>query len=105
MIGAALATLRSPGRCVTLALPGGPNPVEVDQSTLLFGRSLEGVIEGDAIPQQLIPRLLALLARGRLPFERMIRTYPFEEIGAACEDARTGRAIKPVLSFGTEENA
>ena len=105
VIGAALATLRSPGRCVTLALPGGPNPVEVDQSTLLFGRSFEGVIEGDAVPQQLIPRLLAFWREGRLPFERMIRTYPFEQIGAACEDARTGRTIKPVLSFGTEERA
>jgi aryl-alcohol dehydrogenase len=104
VIGAAIASLRSPGRCATLALHPGANPIEVDQSVLLFGRTLEGVIEGDTVPAEFIPRLVALWREGRMPIERLIRTYPFEEIGRACEDARSGATIKPVLTFGAKES-
>ena len=105
VIGAAVASLRSPGRCATLALHGGANLVEIDQSVLLFGRTVEGVIEGDTVPADFIPRLVALWREGRLPIERLIQTYAFEEIGRACEDARGGAVIKPVLTFGDAQSA
>jgi len=103
VIRSALASLRSPGRCATLALRTAANPVEIDQRALLFGRTLEGVIEGDTVPAEFLPMLVGLWRQGRLPLERLIRTYPFDQIGRACEDARSGATIKPVLTFGAAD--
>jgi aryl-alcohol dehydrogenase len=69
----------------------------VDQGHLLQGRTLTGVIEGDTVPGRFIPRLLELHAAGRFPFERLITTFPFADIGAAVDAARRGRVVKPVL--------
>ena len=63
------------------------------------GKIIRGVIEGDATPQQFIPRLLEMHARGEFPADRMMRQYPFEEIETAVADAHSGATIKPVLTF------
>ncbi len=34
---------------------------------------------------------------GRLPVERMVTFYPFEEINQAVTDMLSGKTIKPVL--------
>jgi aryl-alcohol dehydrogenase len=52
---------------------------------------------GWSVPQKFIPRLLALQKKGRFPFEKMIRFYPFGQINRAFRDAENGRVIKPVL--------
>ena len=44
-----------------------------------------------------IPRLLELHANGRLPVEKLIRTYEFDAIDTAFADAASGQSIKPVL--------
>jgi aryl-alcohol dehydrogenase len=44
-----------------------------------------------------VPLLIDLHRQGRFPFDRLIRPYAFEEIGAAFHDAHTGAAVKPVL--------
>jgi aryl-alcohol dehydrogenase len=59
------------------------------------------VYEGGGVPQLFIPRLVELWRAGRFPFDRLVRTYPLDEIDAAEDDARTGRAVKPVLLPGT----
>lgn len=55
--------------CATVGLQGFRNPIRIDQSHLLMGRTLTGVIEGDADPHELIPQLLDLWREGRFPFE------------------------------------
>jgi aryl-alcohol dehydrogenase len=69
--------------------------VTIDQGRLLFGRSLHGVIEGDPDPQAFIPRLVGM----DLPLDRLVTTFPFADVAGALEAARTGAAIKPVLTF------
>ena len=85
----------------TLALVGMHVPdFALDVSSLMSGgKTVRGVIEGDAVPQELIPRLVALHAEGRLPIEKLIRRYDFEDIDAAFADAASGKAVKPVLMF------
>lgn len=97
VIDQALRSLASPGSCVTVGFRGPRNPVEVDQGHLLQGRSLRGVIEGDADPHQLIPRLLAMWAAGEFEFDRLITTYAFDDIATAIADFRAGTVVKPVL--------
>ncbi|MGQ4601257.1 zinc-binding dehydrogenase [Nocardia sp. R6R-6] len=96
----ALESLRSPGACATLGLKALENDVTIDQGHLLIGRTLTGVIEGDADPHVFIPKLIELWRAGRFPFEKLIRTYPLEKINDAIEEFRSGQVVKPVLVTG-----
>jgi len=61
------------------------------------GRKTLGIIQGDAVPQHFIPKLINLYRAGEFPFDRLLKFYDFNEINRAMADARRGRAIKPVL--------
>jgi aryl-alcohol dehydrogenase len=54
------------------------------------GRVARGIVEGDADPHVFIPKLVALHAEGRFPFDRLIRYYPFENINEALFRWRAG---------------
>jgi aryl-alcohol dehydrogenase len=95
----ALESLRSPGHCVTVGFQGLENEITVDQGHLLLGRTLSGVVEGDADPQTFIPRLIALYREGKFPFDRLVKTFPFSEINAAIQASETGDVVKPVVVF------
>ena len=44
--------------------------------------------------------LVDLNAKGRFPFDRLIKFYELEEIATAIHDSETGQTIKPVLRIG-----
>ena len=95
----ALECLQSPGVCASVGFQGMSNQVTIDQGHLLFGRSLIGVIEGDAVPHRFIPHLLGLHRDGRFPFDELITTFPFERINEAIDAAHHGKVVKAVLTF------
>jgi len=95
----AVACLAAPGTCVTVGFRGGSNPVELDQRLLMGGRGIRGSIEGDAIPQRFIPELVGHFAAGRLPVDRLVRTYAFAQVNAAIAAMEEGQVVKPVLIF------
>jgi aryl-alcohol dehydrogenase len=64
---------------------------------LAGGRNLIGILEGDAVPQLFIPRLIALWQQGRFPFDKLITSYPLSQVNQAETDAASGAAVKPVL--------
>ncbi|NPU84443.1 MAG: NAD(P)-dependent alcohol dehydrogenase [Syntrophaceae bacterium] len=63
-------------------------------------RKTVGIIQGDAVPQQFIPRLIELYRAGRFPFDRLMKFYAFRDINRAIADSRRGGAVKPVLRIG-----
>ena len=75
-------------------------PIVMQNMLMGMGRTLKGCIEGDADPKVFIPKLVQLYKQGLFPFDRLIGEYPFEEIGKAFEDSRTGKTIKPILRIG-----
>lgn len=85
----------------TLALaaaypPGGG--FMLDPSAIMsFGRRVVGVVEGGIDPQRFLPVLIDHYRAGRLPIERLVRTYPFAEIAQAVQDSESGAVIKPIL--------
>ena len=87
------------GVLASVGIAPDENPrFEISINRLLsFGRRIIGVIEGDSDPKQLIPTLLDHHRAGRFPFEKMIATYPLENINDAVRDQAVGRCIKPVL--------
>jgi aryl-alcohol dehydrogenase len=99
VIRQALESLRAPGHCVTVGFQGLENEITIDQGHLLVGRTLSGVIEGDAEPQSFIPEMIALYRAGKFPFDRLVKTFPFSEINEAIHASETGQVIKPVLVF------
>ena len=64
---------------------------------MLGGRSVRGILQGDAVPDQFIPALIELHRQGRFPFDRLVRVYELSEINQAAHDSETGKTIKPVL--------
>jgi aryl-alcohol dehydrogenase len=64
---------------------------------LAGSRKLQGIVGGDAAPQFFIPMLIDFYRQGRLPFDKLIRFYRFDEIATAFQDMQRGDTIKPVL--------
>ena len=99
-IADAIGALGTRGTCALIASQGPQQQVPVSVVHMMGGgRGVRGVIEGDSVPQLFIPMLADLHAQGRLPFDRLVKTYPFERINDALRDAEAGTAIKPVLVF------
>ena len=66
-------------------------------NSIMFGRTVVGVIEGDSIPDQFIPKLVDLFQQGRFPIDQLITFYPLADIQSAVTDMENGKVIKPVL--------
>ena len=65
--------------------------------SLSRGRRALSIIEGDAVPQIFIPKLITLHRKGLFPLDRLETFYDFRQINRAMADARRSRCIKPVL--------
>lgn len=68
-------------------------------SALPLGLSVQLIVEGDSIPSVFIPQLMELHRSGRFPFDKLVKTYPFEQINQAFEDSAKGVTLKPVVVF------
>ena len=64
---------------------------------MIGGKTIRGIVEGDSVPDQLIPRLVDLYLAGEFPIDRLVRTYSFDAIDQAVADAESGAVIKPIL--------
>ncbi len=85
------------GVCGLVGVVPPGTEVALDMDLLMNGRTVRGILGGDAIPDLFIPRLVELYRQGRFPFDRLITFYPFEEINRAVKDMEAGRVVKPVL--------
>jgi aryl-alcohol dehydrogenase len=81
---------------------GAPKGIELTidvEHVMTGGRTIRGIIEGDANPDIFLPRLVDLIVRGKFPLDRLVTYYPFEAINQAVEDALSGKVVKPILRF------
>ncbi|MRN06116.1 NAD(P)-dependent alcohol dehydrogenase [Lactobacillus sp. 0.1XD8-4] len=62
-------------------------------------KQIIGLIEGDAIPQLFIPKLVKYFKKGKFPIDKLMKFYSFNEIDKAFEDFTAGKVIKPVITF------
>lgn len=95
-----MAVLAKNGVCGFVG--GAPKGMEVTvdvEHMMTGGRSLRGIILGDCDPDLFIPQMVDLFALGRFPIDRIIRTYPFDQINHAVEYSQSGRTVKPVLKM------
>ncbi|MFZ0448512.1 MAG: NAD(P)-dependent alcohol dehydrogenase [Desulfatiglandaceae bacterium] len=85
------------GVCGLVGVVAPGTEVTLNMDLIMNGRTVRGIIEGDAVPDLFIPKLIELYKQGRFPFDRMITFYPFEEINKAVEEMEKGLVVKPVL--------
>ncbi|TGS71713.1 NAD(P)-dependent alcohol dehydrogenase [Mesorhizobium sp. M3A.F.Ca.ET.201.01.1.1] len=100
VIRAAVDSMAHRGVCgiVGAAAPGTEMALDV-MDIMTAGRSIRGIVEGDANSQLFIPHLIELQRQGRFPFEKLMTFYDFVEINRAIADTESGKVIKPVLVF------
>lgn len=86
----------------TLGLVGvQQGDLTIGPMALIVGRTVTGILEGDANPQIFIPILIELWRSGRFPFDRLIETFPLSEINIAEKRSLAGEIVKPVLIPGS----
>lgn len=94
----ALRGLRSRGTAAFVALsrPGSKFGFEA-RAIIGPGKTMRGVVQGDAIPSEFIPRMVDFYRRGLLPLEKFVTTFRFDEINEAVRQLEAGEVLKAVL--------
>ncbi|GAA4383341.1 NAD(P)-dependent alcohol dehydrogenase [Actinomadura verrucosospora] len=95
VVSTAVASLRTTGVCGLVGV--GAAEYRLDANLLLMGRTVKGIIEGDAVPHTFIPRMIEMWRQGRFPFDRLVTAYPLAQINEAEADTTSGKVVKPVL--------
>lgn len=100
VIGVAVETTVAHGTVGLVAVPPPEAMLPANMMSMLVrGVIIKYITEGDADPQEFIPRMIGWYSRGKFPFDRLIRKFPFTQINEAAHASEDGSAIKPVLIF------
>lgn len=94
---AAIQCLRVKGVAATVAVGSRDLTLNVFGDLVAGAKTLMGVIEGDAVPQLLVPKLVNFYKNGQFPIDKLVKFYSFDDIEQAFEDSKNGLTIKPVL--------
>jgi aryl-alcohol dehydrogenase len=98
VVSQAVQALAPRGKLVVVGV--GAAPYTFDSLDLMQnGKVVQGCIEGDSDPLVMVPELLRMNRDGRLPLDRLITTYAFDDINTAVADVTAGKVVKPVLVF------
>jgi aryl-alcohol dehydrogenase len=89
--------IRIGGVCGLIGVAPFGAEVSLDMQNILNGRTIKGIVEGDSVPDIFIPQLIELNRLGRLPFDKMIKFYPMDQINQAAEDSEKGITLKAIL--------
>jgi len=99
-LAAIMGALAPKGVLGIVGIPPAGTPLPGDLGTVLtFGQTVRGIIEGDSDPDVFLPELIAHWRAGRLPLEKLVRTYPFDQINAAIAAQHHGDCVKVVLTL------
>jgi aryl-alcohol dehydrogenase len=93
----AIEALMPGGTCVLLGSASPGTDVAIEMPFLQQGRTVRGVVQGESLPQEFIPRLVDLMVAGKFPIQKMIKFYDFVDINLAAAESSSGITIKPVL--------
>lgn len=85
------------GVCGIIGVSPLGTEISLDMNGILFGRTVRGIIEGDAIPSIFIPHLIELYKQGLFPFDKLVKYFEFKDINEAVESMESGTAIKPII--------
>ena len=93
----AVDCLRMTGVCGLIGVSPPGAEVSLDMASILNGRTVRGIIEGDSVPEVFIPHLIDLYRQGRFPFDRLVTFYTLDQINQAVEDTEHGNVVKAIV--------
>jgi len=101
----ALRSLRVKGICATVAVGKNDLSFNVFDEVVANSLTLRGVIEGDAVPQLIIPKLVTFFKNNQYPVDQLVRFYDLEDVDQAFADSADGSVIKPIVVIDKEYQA
>jgi aryl-alcohol dehydrogenase len=93
----AVDALSVTGVCALIGAAPLGTEVSLDMNSIMFGRTIKGVMEGDSVPRLFIPKLVELYRQGRFPMDKLVTYYSLDEIQQAVDDSEAGRVVKAIL--------
>jgi aryl-alcohol dehydrogenase len=93
----AVESLLPGGMCTLLGSAPKGTDASFEMPFLQQGRSVRGVVQGDSVPKEFIPKLVDFIMVGKFPIEKLITFYDFADINRAAQESSDGITIKPVL--------
>jgi len=93
----AIEVLLPGGTCILLGSARKGTDASFEMPFLQQGRVVRGVVQGDSMPGEFIPKLVDYIMDGKFPLERMITFYDLADINRAAQESSAGKTIKPVL--------
>jgi aryl-alcohol dehydrogenase len=97
-LNASVAALAPKGVLGIVGIPAPGTAMPGDLGSLLtLGQTVRGIIEGDSDPDVFIPELIAYWRAGKLPLERLVKTFEFDQINTAIAAQHHGDCVKVVL--------
>ena len=100
ILTATMACLAPKGVFGIVGIPPAGTPMPGDLGAVLtFGQTVRGIIEGDSDPDVFLPELIGHWRAGRLPLEKLVKTFRFPEINAAIAAQHHGDCVKVVLTL------
>jgi aryl-alcohol dehydrogenase len=97
----AIDCLMMAGTCALLGSARRGTDASFEMPFLQQGRVVRGVVQGDSVPQEFIPKLVDLIMEKKFPIEKIITFYDLADINRAAEESSSGKVIKPVLRMPT----
>lgn len=93
----AVDSLMMGGTCGLIGVAPVGVEANLEMQTILDGRTIRGIVEGDCVSDLFIPQLIELYKQGRFPFDRLLKFYTLDQINEAAEDSEKGKTLKPIL--------
>jgi aryl-alcohol dehydrogenase len=85
------------GVCGLIGVSPPGAEVSLEMASILNGRTIRGIIEGDSVPEIFIPHLIELYRQGRFPLDRLVTFYTLDQINQAVEDTEHGNVVKAIV--------
>lgn len=93
----AVKSLRIKGVLASVAVGKKDVTLDYTSDVVFKAVTIKGVIEGDAVPQTFIPKLVKFYQDGLFPFDKLVKFYNYKDVEQAFEDSKNGSTIKPIL--------
>ncbi len=98
LIRQAVDGLRQRGKAAILGASDPAATLDIPANAFMQScKTLMGVVEGNSVPDVVVPQLLELYSQGRFPFDRLVTFYDFDQIEQAAADTESGATVKPIL--------
>ncbi len=94
----AVDCLRIPGTCGLIGAAALGVEVNLEMSKILFGRTIQGIMQGDCVADIFVPQLIEFWRAGLFPFDKLTKLYDLSAINEAVHAAESGDVVKPIVT-------